>query len=199
MPSPAIREILLKTIMKFKVLFILSVIMAVSVSLSAGEGKSPFDPAATGVRLSGIVECGRGYTTHELYDMKITLQEVIRGKDAWKRLKEAGNSNKPADKGYEYILARIKFEYYARGKPGLCIHKLSPGQFIACSSDGEEYPSINMVLPEPKMHGDMRSGDSLEGWVVLLIPKPDKTPLLYYTADVGKAVIHGGNMWFKLY
>jgi hypothetical protein len=56
---------------------------------AAQEGNSPFNPAPAGVRLSGIVECGQGYTSHELYDMNITLLEVARGDDAWKILKEA--------------------------------------------------------------------------------------------------------------
>ena len=175
------------------------ILMLPQAMAQTGEGSSPFDPAPAGVRLSGIVECGRGYTSHELYNMNITLQEVLRGADAWKLIKKASNENKPADKGFEYVLARIKFEYYARGKPGLCVHKLSPGQFIACSSDGEEYPSTEVTLPEPELKGDMKSGDILEGWIALMVPKSDKTPLLYYTADAGEAVIHGGNIWLKLY
>ena len=169
------------------------------VSMHAQEGKSPFDPAGTGIRLSGIVECGRGYTTHELYDMKIMLLEVIRGKEAWKRIHEASDSNKPPKKEFEYILARATFEYYARGKPGLCVHKLKPGQFIACSIDGEEYPAIEVVLPEPAMKADMKAGETFEGWVAFLVPKSDRKPIMYYTADAGKAVMHGGNIWFKLY
>ena len=190
----------MKTVKKFTGLIIFAVIIMIpAVASPAEEGKSPFDPAGTGIRLSGIVECGRGYTSHELYDMKITLQEVVSGTEAWIRLEKASNANKPPEKGFEYVLARIRFEYYARGKPGLCVHKLLPEQFIACSIDGEEYPSTDAVPPEPRMQGALNSGDSLEGWIVLLIPESDKTPLLYYTADAGKAVIHGGNMWFKLY
>ena len=165
----------------------------------AEEGSSPFDPAPAGTRLSGIVECGRGYTTHELYDMWITLQEVIRGEEAWEHLQKVSDANKPADKGFEYVLARVKFEYTARGKPGHCVHKLRPEQFIACSSDGEEYPAADLSVPEPELQGDMKSGDTLEGWIVLMVPESDKTPLLYYTADSGKAVMHGGDIWFKLY
>ncbi len=71
-----------------------------------GEGSSPFDPAPAGVRLSGIVECGRGYTSHELYNMKITLQEVLRGKDAWKLLKKARKkTNLPAKVLNMFLLA----------------------------------------------------------------------------------------------
>ena len=190
----------MKTMIRYFYLLLFTATLILQIMIAqAEEGGSPFDPASAGVRLSGIVECGRGYTSHELYDIKITLQEVIRGKEAWKRLQRASNVNKPAEKGFEYVLARISFEYYARGKPGICVHKLLPEQFIACSSDGEEYPAADAVAPEPRMQGALSSGDTLDGWIVLKIPQSDKTPLLYYTADAGKAVMHGGNIWFKLY
>lgn len=164
----------------------------------AGEGGSPFDPAPIGAELSGIIECGRGYTSHELYNIKITLLEVIRGGKAWKRINKVSDANKPAGSDFEYILARLKFEYHARGKPGLCVHKLTPGQFTACSPDGEDYPYADVILPGPEMRGNLRSGDSLEGWIALLVPVTDENPLLYYSADAGKAVLHGGNIWFRL-
>jgi hypothetical protein len=93
----------------------------------------------------------------------------------------------------------VKFEYYARGIPGLCVHKLSLEQFTACSSDGIEYPAAEVILPRPEMRGELRSGESLEGWIALLVPQADRKPLLSYSADVGAAVLHGGSKWFKLY
>jgi len=193
-------EFLLKTIIRYLGLFLFAVVLTIPATATpAEEGTSPFDPAPAGTRLLGIVECGRGYTTHELYNMAITLQEVIRGESAWERLLKASGANKPADEGFEYVLARVKFEYSARNKPGLCIHKLTPEQFIACSSEGEEYPAVGLSLPEPELRGDLRSGDSLEGWIALLVPESDMTPLLFYSADSGRAVMHGGNIWFKLY
>lgn len=164
----------------------------------AGEGGSPFYPAPAGMEISGIIECGRGYTTHELYNMKITLLEVIRGDKAWHVLHETSDVNKPAESGFEYILARVKFEYYARGKPGLCVHKLTPDQFTACSLEGEDYPHANVILPEPELRRDLSSGDSLEGWIALQVPVTEEKPLLFYSADAGKAVLHGGNIWFVL-
>jgi len=190
----------LKTGIRYIVLIIFIFVLTLpAVWSQTGKGLSPFDPAPAGIRLSGIVECGRGYTSHELYNMNITLLEVFRGKDSWNLLRKSSNANKPAEKGFEYILARVKFEYSARGKPGLCLHKLKPEQFIACSSDGEEYQTADVILPEPEMEGNMKAGDAMEGWVAFTVPESDKTPLLYYTADAGKAVMHGGNIWFRLY
>jgi len=168
-------------------------------SVAAQEGNSPFEPAPAGVKLSGIVECGQGYTSHELYNIKVTLLEVVRGADAWARLREAENANKPAESGFEYVLARVKFEYYARTSPGRCIHKLLPEQFASSSPDGVSYPAANVVSLKPELRGDLSSGNSLEGWVAVVVSKLDSRPLLSYSADAGGAVLHGGGKWFKLY
>jgi hypothetical protein len=161
-------------------------------------GSSPLAPASKGVTLTGIVECGQGYTSHELYDMKITLVEVIRGEEAWKRIRESNPSNKAAEPGLEYVLARVKFEYYARGTPGLCIHNLSPQQFSACSSDGQDYQIADVVPPKPEMRKDMKSGETVEGWIAFAVSQQDKAPLMTYSADKGGAIQHGGEKWFLL-
>jgi len=161
-------------------------------------GSSPLAAAPKGVTLTGIVECGQGYTSHELYDMKITLVEVIRGEEAWKRIKEASASNKAAGSGLEYVLARVKFEYYARGTPGLCIHSLNPQQFSACSSDGQDYQIADVVTPKPEMRKDMKSGETVDGWIAFAVSQQDKAPLMTYSADKGGAIQHGGEKWFAL-
>ena len=180
--------------------FAASIIVAATVNLLAAQtpGSSPLAAASKGVTLTGIVECGQGYTSHELYDMKITLVEVIRGEDAWKRIKEANPSNKPAEPGFEYVLARVKFEYYARGTPGLCVHNLSPQQFSACSSDGQDYRIADVVSPKPEMRKAMKSGEIVEGWIAFSVSQQDKEPLMTYSADQGGAIVHGGAKWFML-
>ncbi len=171
---------------------------AFSTASAQTEGSAPSTPAPAGMVLTGIVECGEGYTSHELYDMKITLIEVIRGEEAWKRINAASESNKPSAPGTEYILARIKFEYYARGTPGLCVHQLVPEQFAAYSAKGEDYAAVSVVSPKPEMRKELKSGDSFEGWVVFAVAKEDKGPLMEYSADAGGAVQHGGSKWFLL-
>jgi hypothetical protein len=177
----------------------LATILAIPAVLSAqAPGSAPSLAAPSGITLTGIIECGEGYTSHELYDMKITLLEVIRGEEAWKRVKKASDSNKPADPDSEYILARIRFEYFARGTPGLCVHQVVPEQFTAYSANGEDYRSAPVVLPKPEMRKGLKSGESLEGWVAFMIAQKDKTPLMSYSADAGGAVQHGGDKWFLL-
>ena len=172
--------------------------LALSTATAQTAGSSPTDPASVGTMLGGIIECGQGYTSHELYDMKITLLEVLRGDAAWKRLQQASASNKPPSPGFDYVLARVKFEYQARGTPGLCIHQLGPEQFTAYSANGEDYKSVSVVAPKPELRKGMKSGEAVEGWVAFMVSQQDKAPLMSYSADAGGAVMHGGGKWFLL-
>ena len=160
---------------------------------------SPLSPAPVGSVVAGIVECGQGYTSHELYDMKITLLEVFRGEEAWKRLQAASPSNKPAPPGQDYVIARVRFEYSARGLPGRCVHQLVPEQFSAYSTDGATYDAPALIAPKPEMRSGLKSGQTFEGWVAFAVPLQDKNPLMNYSADSGGAVMHGSGTWFKLF
>lgn len=177
----------------------LAVIVAGSAAAAAQvKGSGPSSPALVGMTLDGIIECGEGYTSHELYDMKITLVEVIRGEEAWKRVKEAGSANKPPEPGTEYLLARVRFEYKARGIPGLCVHQLLPDHFTAYSAAGEDYKTPSVAAPKPELRKNLKSGETAEGWLVFAVAMEDKAPLLFYTVDAGGAVQHGGAKWFLL-
>ncbi|MBN1567317.1 MAG: hypothetical protein JXA73_05695 [Acidobacteria bacterium] len=177
----------------------LAVIAIAPVSVSAQtQGSSPSQAAPAGVTLTGIVECGEGYTSHELYDIKLTLIEVIRGEEAWALIKKADSGNKPAEPGAEYLLARIRFEYFARGTPGLCVHQVVPEQFTAYSAGGEDYKSASVVLPKPEMRKGFKSGESLEGWIAFMVAQNDRAPLMSYSASTGGAVQQGGDKWFLL-
>jgi len=173
-------------------------VSAVSAASAQTLGSSPANPGPVGTSLAGIIECGQGYTSHELYDMKITLVEAVRGEQARKRVGQASSSNKPAPAGFEYVLARVKFEYYARGTPGLCVHQLLPDQFTAYTADGNDYKQISVVAPAPEMRKDLKSGEAFEGWLVFMVAREDEAPLMSYSADKGGAIAHGGGKWFVL-
>lgn len=162
-------------------------------------GSSPLSPAPAGLPVKTIVECGKGYISHELYDATISLLEIVRGEKAWERIKEASASNESPKGGFEYILAHIRFEYFARGTPGDCGHELKEEQFTAVSTDGKVYKTPSVVPPNPRLNGMLRSGDSLEGWVAFSVPQGESKPLMSFAVKVGGAVEHGGNIWFQLY
>jgi hypothetical protein len=183
----------------FATLMLTIAVCARSPAQAPRPGSSPFSPAPIGFSVKTIVECGKGYISHELYDATITLLEIIRGAKAWDLIKEVSMSNEPPKAGFEYALARIRFEYFARGTPGDCVHELKEEQFTAFSADGKVYEIPAIVLPKPRLNGMLRSGDSLEGWVTFLVAQEDSKTLMTFTAKPGGAVEHGGNVWFQLY
>ena len=168
-----------------------------STTQASGLGYSLSSAAPLGTTASGIVECGAGYTSHELYDVKITMLEVARGQKAREMM---GSASAP-DSGLEYVIARVKFEYYARGAPGDCCHELKSTQFSAFSGDGREYPAAAAMPPSPELKGKACAGTNFEGWVVFQVSKDDKKPVAMFSAGVGgaEAIEHGGNVWLRLY
>jgi hypothetical protein len=143
-----------------------------------------------GTTASAIVELEDMYRSPETYDAKITVLEVLRGEKPADLIKKASASNAPAQSGFEYILARIRFEYSARGAPGDKAWRVGKRQFHAYSGEGIPYRFPSIVLPEPELAGELRSGDSLQGWLAFEVAKQDKKPLM---------IFEPGNVWFRLY
>ena len=154
------------------------------------SGPSLNSAMPVGATASAIVELGDMYRAPETYDVEITVLEVLRGEKSMDLIKRASASNDPAQNGFEYILARIRFEYSARGAPGDKTWDLSGSQFNAFSDDGKLYEIPSIVLPEPGLAGVLRSGDSRQGWIAFEIAKQDRKPLMTFIP---------GNIWFQLY
>jgi hypothetical protein len=128
------------------------------------------------------------YGQHELHDVKITVLEVVRGNKAWELIRAADASNRPLDKGFDYLLARIRFEYSMQGSQGNMPYTLNQGCFILYSADNKEYAAPSIASPKPELIGrDFYSGSSYEGWVPFMAAANDK-PLLFYTP---------GSVWFQ--
>ncbi|HVN96798.1 MAG TPA: hypothetical protein VMT62_10235 [Syntrophorhabdaceae bacterium] len=160
---------------------------AQSPSLPAGD--SPVNPAPIGVTLADIISCGSGYDSHQTYDVKITVLETARGEGALKRIKSVPPARETPEVGFEYVLARLRLEFYARTKPGDCVYELSEEDFTAISSDGKEYNAPSAAPPDPTFFGKkISSGESAEGWAVFLVGKDDRQPLLTFRST----------LWFRL-
>jgi hypothetical protein len=164
----------------------------------AALGLSPNTAVSIGTPVKGIIECGTGYTSHELYDVKVTVLEVARGSKAMALLSPSAS---PSSANLEYVAARIKFEYSARGAPGDCCHELKAAQFIAFSLSGKEYKATATLPPTPELKGKICAGNFFDGWVLFEIAKDDSKPVTMFDAGVGglEGVEHGGNIWLRLY
>ncbi len=189
----------MRTKMIFCLLAALTAWIPAARAQSRGTGYSPLNPAQVGNRLETVIECGFGYSPHEKYDVKVTLLEALRGEKAWERIKAAGTSNQSPKAGFEYVLARVKFEFFAKGAPGNCVHELRPEEFSAFSADGQEYEGAAVAPPGPGLSAKLNSGDSCEGWLVFQAPLGGNKALLRFVARVGSGVEQGGQVWFQLY
>ncbi len=130
------------------------------------------------------------YRAPETYDVKITVLEILRGETSTTLLKKARTSNASLPNGFEHVLARIQFNYAARGAPGDKPWELTGGQFNAFSGDGKPYAAPSIVSPEPSLDGILRSGDSRQGWIAFIVAKDDKKPVMTFGP---------GSIWFQLY
>jgi hypothetical protein len=184
------------------VLLILTLAMAVDSVAHAQKGRPASSYAqAVGVPLNVIVVFGDQYNGgDELYNVKITVAELVRGEKAWQMVKAAGAGNMPPVSGLEYLLARVRFEFSARAQPHHYDYTLDPAQFSAMSATTAPHAPADLAAPvKPELRGLIHSGESAEGWVAFLIPRGDHTPLMVFREDVGSVIHQGDASIFKLY
>jgi hypothetical protein len=167
-------------------------------------GTSCSTPAPVGVTIKTTIERGDAYSAPEIYNVEITLLEIVRGHEAWERVKTQSSPNEPPKAGFEYVLVRIRFAYFRRGRGmGGEAYHLTEGQFAALSLDGKVEYEIPSILSQPQpalIDYTFSPGESREGWILVQVPKDDKKPLLIFKRqNVGG--VHGvwGHIWFRLY
>jgi hypothetical protein len=145
------------------------------------------------------VECrakitiGEGYVTGtEIIESTITVREFLRGDKAWDLVKAAHPSNKSPDPGMEYIAVRIKFVFGTKAGSGDMSYSIREEQFALVSQSGIQYERPSILVPKPELSGRLYLGESLEGWIVLLVSMDDGKPLMTFGNNYNR-------VWFKLY
>ncbi len=176
-------------------------VLAVVASLhpAIAQENSSTSPAAVGSRVRSMVELGSVYTN--IYDIAITVLETVRGKEAMDRLKAASPENKMPAEGFEYVLARVKFEFKGRAVSDTLNFDLGdePLQWVALSADLTEYPRVSVSVPKPALVGIVKPGQSVEGWVGFAVDSKDSKPVMVFDPDTGGATGRGRTLFFKLY
>ena len=167
-------------------------------------GSSHLRPVPVNVTVKTKIERGDAYSAPEIYDLEITLIEIVHGKEALDRIKVQGVLDGPPKRGFEYVLARVQFKYSRRGKGlGNVTYRLTEGQFAAVSADGKtgyEIPSV-LQQPQPQLIDCVFSaGEFREGWILLQVPKDEKKPRLIFKRENAEG-IYGiwRSVWFQLY
>ncbi len=152
-------------------------------------GSARANSAEIGTELSIKVDNLLGY-----YEARVTLLEVVRGEGAWSRVQQANRFNSPPQAGFEYILARVRFDYL-NGKDPNTQYDLSDYDFDAVSSDGKDYERVSVVEPKPTLSAKLYPGASHEGWVAFQVAQQDTRPLMTF----GRGSQGRGGLWWKLY
>jgi hypothetical protein len=190
---------------------------------SQAVGSSPGSAAPIGTTVKTTVERGHAYMVPRLYNVEITLEEVVRGRAAQVIVKNLVQPTRALKDDYEYLLARIKFGYFERGRVAAggsgntedaqyvsfgggsvdVTYTLTEGQIVAVSYDGETEYEIPPVLkqPEPSLIGwEFHPGKSREGWILFQVLKDDKKPLLIFKREHVEG-IYGiwAYVWFRLW
>lgn len=164
------------------------------------QGMSPSSPAPVKASVNSQIQCGANPVSLEPYDLKLTVLQVVRGKEAWDRLQSASTSNAPAKAGFDYVLALLRFELNAKVSPGNKSFQLvQPMQLVAMSADGKEYENVPVVLPKPELTGALKSGNPVEGWFAFQVEQKDRKPLMAFDPSSGGATLRGKVLWFQLY
>jgi hypothetical protein len=176
-------------------------ILAFAASLRpvSAQYNSSTNPASIGTPVRSMIELGSVYSN--IYDITITVLETIRGKEAMDRLKTASPNNGIPPEGFEYILARVKFEMKGRAITDTLTFDLgnAPLQWVALTSDLTEYPQITVTVPKPALVGRINPGESMEGWVAFAVDRKDSSPVMVFDPDSGGATGRGRTLFFKLY
>ena len=178
-------------------LFVL--LLSASLEPVFAEYNSSTNPASIGEPVRSMVELGSVYTN--IYDIVIVVVETVRGRKAMAMLEKASPENGAPPEGYEYLLARVKFEMKGRAVSDTLAFDLGsePLQWVALTSDLMEYPHVPLTAPKPALAGSVKSGDSMEGWVAFAVDKKDGSPVMVFDPDSGGATGRGRTLFFKLY
>jgi hypothetical protein len=186
---------------KLATLMVVLLVLTAAASLhpAIAQDNSSTNPAAVGSRVRSMVELGSVYSN--IYDIAITVLETVRGREAMERLKAASPDNKMPPEGFEYILARVKFEFKGRAVSDNLAFDLGndPLQWIALAADLTEYPRVTVAAPKPTLTGRVKPGDSVEGWVAFAVNPKDSKPVMVFDPDTGGATGRGRTLFFKLY
>jgi hypothetical protein len=165
------------------------------IETAAAQGESPSNAAPVGTSIKTRVECGTTAGSMEPYDAKISVLQVLRGKEALDRLKAA-----PPKVGFDYVLARVAFEMKAILTPGNKTFELARKmQFVALSAEGNEQDPPSVTPPSPELHRTVRSGEAAEGWIALLVEQSNKKPVMFFDPSAGGAMGGGKVLFFQLY
>ncbi|MDR3600487.1 MAG: cell wall-binding repeat-containing protein [Desulfosporosinus sp.] len=128
------------------------------------------------------------------FKAEVTGEQIIRGAQAWTMIKNANEFNDPPKSGYEYLLAKFKFNLLDIDG-GKSLDVVGAWDFNLVSQGGKVYHPVVEVEPDPQLDTTLYKGASNDGWAVFLVKSDDTKPMISYGIDYDGT----GGIWFKAY
>jgi hypothetical protein len=130
------------------------------------------------------------YGASTLYNVKISVENVFRGEQAWVLIKTADIANPPPKEGFEYLLASILIACSAQSGSSSIFYTVESNDFKVYDPKGETYALPDITSLEPALIGKtLHPGDMAEGWITFLVAKNHANPLMFFF----------GGIWFQLF
>ncbi len=130
--------------------------------------------------------------------ISVTVEDVVRGAEAWQKIQDANQYNKPLPAEQEYLLLRVRVKNIGTGDEAIDI---SGGDFFVTGDELRKYSVASAVVPKPALQGGIFPEGELSGWIVfpvaagehnlmLVLPAPygDDAPTLYLALEEGAAI-----------
>ncbi|WP_243292018.1 hypothetical protein [Bacillus sp. FJAT-47783] len=121
----------------------------------------------------------------------LTVVEVIRGDDAYQKLKSMNEFNEPAPEGYEWVLAKTKVKFVESETEDLPFHIDGIINFTMVSESGDIYSGDITGTTEPDFSFEMYVGSEKEGYISGLVKTGEEAQLRYEE-------LLGGHVFFNL-
>jgi hypothetical protein len=160
--------------------------------------------AAAGELVKTKIERGDRYSAPEIYNLELTVLEILRGDKAHERMQQMGLAYS-ASAGFVPYLVRLRFGYFSRGR-GLERQNqpfIIGNDFFATVSSGAntEYPMPQLAQqPQPPLVDvPFSPGEIKEGWILVEAPETEPQPFLIFKREF-KEFTYGvwGPVWFRL-
>ena len=151
--------------------------------------ESPVDTPTVGERMNPV-PLGEAFTAnhkphaHRDRELNFTMQitEVVRGEPALEMARE-GNRRNEAPDGYELLLVKVKFtvnSYIGRDGNDDAFPRYSTFFDFFTTTYAQNTTFVSVSGLRPRLHAQLYSGASTEGWLFAAITEDDTAPLLRF-------------------
>ncbi|MEW4283451.1 hypothetical protein [Priestia koreensis] len=109
----------------------------------------------------------------------LTMEEIIRGEQAYQMLKKMNEFNEAPPEGYEYMIVKSKVKFVESETKDLAFNIDGIVNFAVVSESGDIYSGDITPSTEPEFSFEMYVGNEKEGYIAGLVKKDEKAQLRY--------------------